>query len=53
MTDEEKTVKYLIDRNKDRVSKRLVKVAFDIYEEPDYKGNNQQFGAVNHQKVRL
>jgi hypothetical protein len=44
--EEENKVKYLIDRNKDRVSKRLVKVAFDIYEEPDYKGNNQQFGAV-------
>src|SRR6056300_1267475 len=24
---------------------RIVKVAFDIYEEPDYKGNNQQFEA--------
>jgi hypothetical protein len=44
--EEENKVKYLIDRNKDRVSKRLVKVAFDIYEEPDYKGNNQQFGAL-------
>jgi len=44
--EEEDKVKYLIDRNKDRVSKRLVKVAFDIYEEPDYKGNAQQFGAV-------
>jgi len=44
--EEENKVKYLIDRNKDRVSKRLVKVAFDIYEEPDYKGNNQQFEAV-------
>jgi len=43
--EEENKVKYLIDRNKDRVSKRLVKVAFDIYEEPDYKGNNQQFEA--------
>lgn len=43
--EEENKVKYLIDRNKDRVSKRLVKVAFDIYEEPDYKGNAQQFGA--------
>ena len=43
--EEEDKVKYLIDRNKDRVSKRLVKVAFDIYEEPDYKGNNQQFEA--------
>src|SRR6056300_259443 len=44
--EEEDKVKYLINRNKDRVSKRLVKVAFDIYEEPDYKGNNQQFGAL-------
>ena len=43
--EEEDKVKYLINRNKDRVSKRLVKVAFDIYEEPDYKGNNQQFEA--------
>ena len=43
--EEENKVKYLIDRNKDKVSKRLVKVAFDIYEEPDYKGNAQQFGA--------
>jgi len=44
--EEEDKVKYLIDRNKDRVSRKLVKVAFDIYEEPDYKGNAQQFGAV-------
>lgn len=44
--EEEDKVKYLIDRNKDRVAKRLVKVEFDIYEEPDYKGNNQQFGAL-------
>ena len=43
--EEENKVKYLIDRNKNRVSRKLVKVAFDIYEEPDYKGNNQQFGA--------
>ena len=43
--EEEDKVKYLIDRNKDRVAKKIVKVAFDIYEEPDYKGNNQQFGA--------
>ena len=46
LTDEEENkVKYLIDRNKNRVSRKLVRVAFDIYEEPDYKGNNQQFGA--------
>ena len=46
LTDEEENkVKYLIDRNKNRVSRKLVKVAFDIYEEPDYKGNAQQFGA--------
>ena len=38
-------VKYLIDRNKDRVSRKLVKVEFAIYEEPDYKGNNKQFNA--------
>ena len=43
--EEEDKVKYLINRNKDRVTKRLVKVAFDIYEEPDYKGNNQKFEA--------
>ena len=41
--EEEDKVKYLIDRNKNRVSKRLVKVEFAIYEEPDYKGNVQQF----------
>jgi len=44
--EEEDKVKYLIDRNKDRVSRKLVKVAFDIYEEPDYKGNNQQFKSL-------
>jgi len=43
--EEEDKVKYLINRNKDRVSRKLVKVAFAIYEEPDYKGNNQQFEA--------
>ena len=43
--EEEDKVKYLIDRNKDRVAKKLVNVEFAIYEEPDYKGNNQQFGA--------
>jgi hypothetical protein len=43
--EEEDKVKYLINRNKDRVSRKLVKVAFAIYEEPDYKGNNQQFNA--------
>ena len=43
--EEEDKVKYLTERNKDRVAKKIVKVAFDIYEEPDYKGNNQQFGA--------
>ena len=43
--EEEDKVKYLINRNKDRVSRKLVKVAFAIYEEPDYKGNNKQFNA--------
>ena len=43
--EEEDKVKYLIDRNKDRVSRKLVKVEFAIYEEPDYKGNNKQFNA--------
>ena len=43
--EEEDKVKYLINRNKDRVSRKLVKVAFAIYEEPDYKGNNQKFEA--------
>ena len=43
--EEEDKVKYLIDRNKRRKSKNIVKVTFDIYEEPDYKGNNQQFKA--------
>ena len=43
--EEENKVKYLTDRNKDRVSKRLVKVEFHIYEEPDYKGNSQEFVA--------
>ena len=43
--EEEDKVKYLIDRNKDRAAKEIVKVAFDIYEEPDYKGNAQQFQA--------
>ncbi len=43
--EEEDKVKYLIDRNKDRVAKKIVKVEFAIYEEPDYKGNNQQFNA--------
>lgn len=46
LTGEEKNkVKYLTDRNKNRDVRRLVKVEFAIYEEPDYKGNNQQFGA--------
>ena len=40
--EEEGKVKYLIEGNKDRVSKRLVKVEFAIYEEPDYKGNVQE-----------
>jgi len=43
--EEEDKVKYLIDRNKGRKSKNIVKVTFAIYEEPDYKGNNQQFKA--------
>ena len=43
--EEEDKVKYLTERNKDRVAKKIVKVAFDIYEEPDYKGNAQQFQA--------
>ena len=43
--EEEDKVKYLTERNKDRVAKKLVKVEFDIYEEPDYKGNAQQFQA--------
>ncbi|ADQ91304.1 hypothetical protein BpV2_137c [Bathycoccus sp. RCC1105 virus BpV2] len=43
--EEEGKVKYLIDRNKGRKSKNIVKVTFAIYEEPDYKGNNQQFNA--------
>ena len=43
--EEEDKVKYLIDRNKNRVSKRLVKVEFAIYEEPDYKGNVQEMQA--------
>lgn len=43
--EEEDKVKYLIDRNKGRKSKNIVKVTFDIYEEPDYKGNNYQFKA--------
>ena len=43
--EEENKVKYLTDRNKDRVSKKIVKVEFDIYEEPDYKGNSQEFVA--------
>ena len=38
--EEEDKVKYLTERNKDRVAKKIVKVAFDIYEEPDYKGKN-------------
>jgi hypothetical protein len=43
--DEKGKVKYLTERNKNRVSKRLVEVVFGIYEEPDYKGNSQQFNA--------
>ena len=43
--EEEDKVKYLTERNKDRVAKKIVKVSFDIYEEPDYKGNAQQFQA--------
>jgi hypothetical protein len=43
--EEEDKVKYLTERNKDRVAKKIVKVEFDIYEEPDYKGNAQQFQA--------
>lgn len=41
--EEEDKVKYLTERNKDRVAKKIVKVSFAIYEEPDYKGNVQQF----------
>jgi len=44
--EEEDKVKYLINRNKDRVSRKLVKVTFAIYDEPDYKGNNQQFKSL-------
>ena len=44
--EEEDKVKYLTERNKDRVAKKLVNVEFDIYEEPDYKGNAQQFQAL-------
>ena len=43
--EEEDKVKYLTERNKDRVAKKIVKVEFAIYEEPDYKGNAQQFQA--------
>ena len=43
--EEEDKVKYLIDRNKDRAAKEIVKVEFATYEEPDYKGNAQQFQA--------
>lgn len=43
--EEENKVKYLINGHKNRVSKRLVKVEFSTYEEPDYKGNAQQFTA--------
>lgn len=43
--EEEDKVKYLIEGNKDRVTKEIVKVEFAIYEEPDYKGNAQQFQA--------
>ena len=43
--EEEDKVRYLTDRNKGRESKNLVDVNFEIYEEPDYKGNNQRFRA--------
>ena len=43
--EEEGKVRYLTDRNKGRESKNLVDVNFEIYEEPDYKGNNQRFRA--------
>ena len=46
LTGEEKgKVKYLTERNKGQKSKKIVNVKFGIYEEPDYKGNNQQFNA--------
>jgi hypothetical protein len=41
--EEEDKVKYLTDRNEGRESKKLYIVKFHIYEEPDYKGNNQEF----------
>ena len=43
--DEKGKVKYLTERNKGQKSKKIVNVKFGIYEEPDYKGNNQQFNA--------
>src|SRR6056300_963750 len=43
--DEKGKVRYLTERNKGQKSKKIVNVKFGIYEEPDYKGNNQQFNA--------
>src|SRR6056300_233120 len=43
--DEKGKVRYLTERNKGQKSKKIVNVKFCIYEEPDYKGNNQQFNA--------
>src|SRR6056300_574915 len=43
--EEEGKVRYLTERNKGQKSKKIVNVKFCIYEEPDYKGNNQQFNA--------
>ena len=43
--EEEDKVRYLTDRNKGRESKNLVDVNFEIYEEPDYKGNDHIFRA--------
>jgi hypothetical protein len=41
--EEEDKVKYLTNRNEGREERAIYIVKFELYEEPDYKGNNQQF----------